>query len=234
MDTNSNKYTLIYSVVMVFIVAVLLTLVALSLQPRQQQNIEIEKKRNILATLNIETNAKNAEELYEKFIVEEIAVNSLGQILENIDVFNIDMKAELRKDSKDQILPVFVAKTDDGNTQYIFAMSGKGLWGVIWGYVALKEDFTTIYGAYFDHASETPGLGAEIATKTYQNQFKDKVIFNENGDFVSIKVIKGGAGDNPSAVDAVSGGTITSNGLSDMLNTCLSAYLNFINENKNN
>ncbi len=234
MNTNSNKYTLIYSIVMVLVVAILLTVVALSLQPRQQQNIEVEKKRNILASLNIETTPSNAEELYKKYIVKEIAVNTNGDIIENVNAFTINLKEELKKDNKAQVLPVFIAKSDDGSAKYVFALQGKGLWGAIWGYISLKDDFKTVYGAYFAHASETPGLGAEIATPWYQKQFNGKVIFNENNEFVSIDVIKGGAGDNPSGVDAVSGGTITSKGLKNMLETCLSAYLNYINNNKKN
>ncbi|HRW22050.1 MAG TPA: NADH:ubiquinone reductase (Na(+)-transporting) subunit C, partial [Bacteroidales bacterium] len=114
--------------------------------------------------------------------------------------------------------------------KYIIPLSGKGLWGPIWGYIALNEDMTTVFGATFSHKSETPGLGAEIETDWYQQKFSEKKIFDENGDFVSIKVVKGGAPpDNIHGVDAISGGTITSNGLEDMLFDCLKLYEPYLN-----
>lgn len=233
MNTNSNKYTFVYSVVMVVVIATLLTAVALSLQPRQQKNIELEKKKNILASLKIESTPETVEEIYKKYIVEEVAINTQGKMVEGIEAFKINLKDELKKSPDQQNWPLYIAKTDDGKTRYIFALYGKGLWGPIWGYISFNDDMNTVYGAYFDHKSETPGLGAEISTQWFQDMFSGKVIFNENGDFVSVDVIKGGAGNNISAVDAISGGTITSNGLRDMLKTCLSAYLIFIEENKN-
>ncbi len=233
MDTNSNKYTFIYSVVMVVIVATLLTVVSISLKPAQQKNIELEKKKNILASLSIESTPENVENLYKKYIVDNYTVNTKGEKVESVDAFTIVLKDELKKSPETQNWPVYVAKTEDGSTKYIFALYGKGLWGPIWGYLTFNDDLNTIYGAYFDHKSETPGLGAEIATQKFQAQFVNKKIFNEKSEFVSIGVIKGGAGANNNyGVDAISGGTITSKGLSDMLKTCLGAYVKFIDENK--
>ena len=233
MNTNSNKYTFVYSVIMVVVIATLLTAVALSLQPRQQKNIELEKKKNILASLKIESTPETVEEIYKKYIVEEITINTLGKKVDGVEAFKINLKDELKKSPDKQNWPVYIAKTDDGEVRYIFALYGKGLWGPIWGYMSFNDDMNTVYGAYFDHKSETPGLGAEIATQWFQDKFSGKIIFSENGDFVSVDVVKGGAGDNKSAVDAISGGTITSNGLRDMIKTCLNAYIKFIEENKN-
>jgi Na+-transporting NADH:ubiquinone oxidoreductase subunit C len=232
MDTNSNKYTFIYSVIMVVVVAALLTVVALALQPAQQRNIELEKKRNILSSLKLESTPENVESIFDKTIVENYTINVEGEKLENVDAFKINLKDELKKSPDAQNWPLYVAKLEDGSTKYVFALYGKGLWGPIWGYISLNDDFTTVYGAYFDHKSETPGLGAEISTPNYQAQFSQKKIFDEKGVFVSVNVKKGGAGGDIYAVDAVSGGTITSNGLRDMLKTCISAYLKFIDENK--
>ncbi len=112
-------------------------------------------------------------------------------------------------------------------------MRGKGLWGPIWGYIALSEDFNAIYGANFDHKSETPGLGAEINEQWFQDMFKGKNIFNEQGKFVSVEVMKGGAPDDAAhAVDAISGGTITSNGLENMIMDCLAPYQAYFEKNK--
>ena len=121
----------------------------------------------------------------------------------------------------------------NGDTLYVTQVRGKGLWGPIWGFISFKTDMNTIFGAYFDHKGETPGLGAEIDTKKFQNQFKEKKIFDESGKFTSVKTIKGGAkpGD-IHGVDAISGGTITSNGVTDMLRDCLLDYQNFFNKNR--
>lgn len=232
MDTNSNKYTFIYSVVLVVVVATLLTIVAISLKPAQQKNIELEKKKNILASLSVESTPENVEALYKKYISDNYTINTNGEKVENVEAFKIVLKDELKKSPADQNWPVYVAQTDDGSTKYIFALYGKGLWGPIWGYIAFNDDLNTIFGAYFDHKSETPGLGAEIATPKFQAQFVNKKIFNDKSEFVSVDVIKGGAGNNPYAVDAISGGTITSHGLRDMLKTCIGAYTKFIDEHK--
>ncbi len=231
MNRNSNTYTILFSIIMVIIVATILTIVAISLQPAQKRNIKIEKKKNILSALNIQSNAQNATELYDKYVIESFAVNLNGDKVVNIDAFNIDLKKELKKDEENQLWPVYVCATEDG-TKYLFALYGKGLWGPIWGYIALNDDLNSVYGVYFDHKSETPGLGAEISTQDFQNQFKNKTLFNENNMFISIDVVKSGAGNNPFAVDAVSGGTITSNGLRDMIKICMTAYLGYIEKNK--
>ena len=232
MDKNSNKYTLIYSVVMVVIVATLLTVVAIGLQPAQKKNIELEKKSNILASLNISSTPQTVESLYDEHIIESFVIDVEGEKIENVEAFLINLKDELRKAPNEQQWPVYQGKAKDGSSKIIFTLYGKGLWGPIWGYIALNEDLSSVYGIYFDHKSETPGLGAEISTSKFQDQFKNKSIFNSNGEFVSIDVIKTGAGDNINAVDAISGGTITSRGVSDMLKTCLVSYLKFIEKNK--
>ncbi|MBN2347706.1 MAG: NADH:ubiquinone reductase (Na(+)-transporting) subunit C [Bacteroidales bacterium] len=128
-------------------------------------------------------------------------------------------------------LPVYICNKDD-STYYVFPLRGKGLWGPIWGYISLKADMNTVYGAVFDHKTETPGLGAEIKETWFQKPFQGKKIF-EDGRFTSIKVMKGGApkGD-MHAVDAISGGTITSRGVEYMIQDCLSSYLPFFEQQK--
>ena len=232
MDRNSNKYTFIYAVIMVIVVATILTFVAVSLQPFQKKNVELEKKKNVLAAFNVESNPDNVESLYKEIIVEVFAINVEGEKLDNVDAFKINLKDELRKPPADQQWPIYVAKTQDGDLKYIFPLYGKGLWGPLWGYISFYEDLNHVFGVYLDHKSETPCLGAEISTAEFQKEFIDKSIFDENGNFVSIDLIKTDASDNNHAVDAVSGGTITSYGLRDMLKTCLSAYLKFIENNK--
>ena len=116
-------------------------------------------------------------------------------------------------------------------------LTGKGLWGPIWGYIAVKSDGKTVNGAVFDHKSETPGLGAEINTPKFMAQFEGKLLFDEQGNFVSIKVVKGGVANSnikpPYGVDAVSGGTITSQGLEKMLEKSIQPYVPFLKELQN-
>lgn len=240
MNTQSNTYTFVYAAIMVVIVAALLSFAAMSLKPLQDENVEIEKKRSILSSVNIgldvdEQSDKKAyiTELYTKHIVESFIVNTKGEKLEG-DAFTIDLQKEMAKPINQRKLPVFVSKQTDESKNVILPLRGKGLWGPIWGYVALQSDFNTIMGANFDHKGETPGLGAEINTSKFQSQFVGKKIFNDNGEFVSVEVLKGNSADNIHAVDGISGGTITSNGLDDMMNECLGSYVAYFKQQKNN
>lgn len=240
MNSNSNSYIFIYSVVMVVIVAAMLSVTATLLKPKQQQNIKVEKMQAILASANIASTPEDAEELYHKYIVKELVLNSKGevsstyengQLTGDLRAFDVDLKVQQfnQKNGKDFFSPMFVCDYS-GNTFYIIPMLGKGLWGPIWGNLALKSDMNTIEGVVFDHKGETPGLGAEIATKQFQDQFLGKTIFNQQGDFVSVTVQKGGVATLPAnmhdhAVDAISGGTITSVGVDHMLKDCLKNYV---------
>ncbi len=233
MKSYSNTYIFVFSTIMVVVVAAVLSFTAMQLQPLQKKNVEINKKQNILSSLNLESTADNAEELYDKYIEESYVLNTKGERNEGLDAFSVDMKKELAKEEKNRNLPMFVSHID-GQNQYIIPVRGKGLWGPIWGYVALKEDMTTVYGTNFSHKSETPGLGAEIDTKNFQDQFIGKKIFNEEGEFVSVAVLKGGAADPDSSyeVDGISGGTITSKGVDAMLEDCLNSYTTYFKKNK--
>jgi len=118
---------------------------------------------------------------------------------------------------------------------FVVPVRGMGLWGPIWGNLAFESDFNTVAGATFDHKAETPGLGAEINTSWFQDYFKGKTIFDETGEFVSIKVVKGGVANSnvplSHGVDAISGGTITSDGLTAMIESNLQNYVPFIKKN---
>lgn len=233
MKNFSNTYIFIFSAVMVVIVALLLSTAALQLKPFQDKNIEVEKKQNILGSIRITSTPVDAVDLYAKYITSSFVVNNKGEKLEGEDAFSIDIKKELSKPAADRKLPVYVGTLDNGSNAYVMPVRGKGLWGPIWGYISLKPDMNTIYGVVFDHQGETPGLGAEIATEFFQTPFIDKQLFKDSTEFVSIKVLKGGApeGDMHS-VDAISGGTITSKALEEMLDTCLVQYKTFYIQNR--
>lgn len=231
MDRNSNVYTFIYASGMVIVVAAVLSLAAINLKPFQNKNIEIEKKQNILASVNIEADASNAEEIYAEKIVNSYIVKIDGEKIDG-DAFHVDLQKERALPIEERNFPIFECEID-GSIKYILPMRGTGLWGPIWGYVSLDSDLNTIYGASFDHAGETPGLGAEISTESFQQPFKGKKIFDENGNLVSITVAKS----NETApvahkVDAISGGTITSKGLQNMLAEDFNHYKAFFIKHK--
>lgn len=185
--------------------------------------MRIEKMQNILATINVEATKADVETLFNQYIVATRIVDAQGNELEG-DAFEIDLQDENQKAVADRQLPVFLAEVD-GSRYFIVPVRGNGLWGPIWGYVGLDEQLTTIIGANFDHGSETPGLGAEIADDDFQDQFAGKRIFDQEGEFRSVRVVKGGAPEgDPHGVDAISGGTITSNGVTNMLRDGLAVY----------
>ena len=194
----SNLYTFIYASVMVIIVAAVLSFAATKLKPYQEKNIAIAKKLDILKSVKLGDEVNDApdkdsyiEELFDKYIPESLVVNGKGEVLSGIDAFDIKIKEQLDKDPAEMTLPVFVCIKDNGVTNYIFPVYGKGLWGPIWGYIAMEEDLISIYGVTFDHKAETPGLGAEINRDFFMDQFKGKKIFDQSDKFVSVKVVKG-------------------------------------------
>lgn len=235
MDTNSNKYTFIYAAIMVIVAAAILSSAAIVLKKPQQKNIEIEKKQNILTSVKkgleanvVEDKTVYVEREYSKYITSSYVVNSKGEKIEG-DAFTVDLNKEQALAVENRKLPVFECKDDDGTVKYVLPIRGKGLWGPIWGFIALEDDMNTIFGANFDHKGETPGLGAEINQTWFSNPFVGKKIFDEQGVLVSIKITKGGADpDDLHAVDAISGGTITSDGVTEMISDCLATYENFL------
>lgn len=237
---KSNTYIFIYSAVMVILVAALLALAATVLKPFQEKNREIAKKLEILHSVDkgwdaSQAKSKNAyvEGEYDKYITSTLSVNFKGDTLAGVDAFTVEPVDELKKDSTERAYPVFICTREDGSTNYILAVNGKGLWGPIWGYVALKEDLNTVTGVFFDHQGETPGLGAEINTPWFQKPFVGKRIFAEDGKFVSIAVAKQNEPRVPEhSVDAISGGTITSKGLEATIYNSVKAYLPFIEQHK--
>ncbi len=247
-DVNSNKYTFIFAAVMVVVVATVLALASESLKPMQKKNVENEKRQNILSSIGIEVDASDAETAYRQNLVEELVLDANGKEVENPEfgAFDIDVLKDYKaglstiyKTNADDMeamkaaclawgnggvnYPMFVLNKD-GEKVYVVPMVGTGLWGPIWGYVTIAGDGKTVVGASFDHKTETPGLGAEISQPSFQKPFEGKTIFDENGEFTGIKVMKGGAKGSEHGVDAISGGTITSNGVTEMIVRTLKLY----------
>lgn len=233
MNRESNVYTIIYSVVMVVIVALGLAFTHQVLSDKQIANENIDKMQQILRSLNIDASADEAQEAFSKLIQNAYLINDQGEKLDGTEGISPDdpvFSTELG-DSSAEGMPVYEAEID-GATKYVIPMSGAGLWGSIWGYLAVEAEGSTIYGAEFDHAGETPGLGAEIADTSFKGQFKGKSLFRD-GEFRSIAVVKPGRTvANRDYVDGISGGTITSQGVDNMLLESVGEYKSFL-ENLN-
>lgn len=234
LNKQSNLYTIAYIIVLVVIVGTVLAVTSMLLKDRQQENAAADKKKQILASVHIVTQDGDVSALYDKYIISTPVVNSAGKIIGD-DAFSIDVQAESKiKDASQRKLPVYICDLGQKGMKYILPVFGNGLWGPIWGYVSVNADGTTIYGAYFAHQGETPGLGAEIEKPTFSDQFDGKVLF-KNGEFLPVAVIKKGqkAPNGEDFVDAVSGGTITSKGVSAMLDDCLKPYKTYLEGIKN-
>lgn len=197
LDTNNNAYILIYSSVLVIVVAFLLAFVASALKPMQDANVKIDTMQHKLNALNIRGLDKAVvESTYEELKQEDKTVGDI-----TVEVFNVD-----------------------GATKYIVPVSGRGLWGGISGYIALDDDYNTIFGTDFQHESETAGLGALIAEQPFQDLFRGKKVFADGAEDVTLSVVKKGKqGDlaPENYVDGITGATLTSNGVDEMLKTCL-------------
>ena len=214
-NTNSNVYIITYSVVMVVIVAVLLSLAALGLKERQDNNILNEKKTQIVKALGYDATVS-----YDDVVAEAALLNAEGVAVEN-DTQKVFDALQSVKDTRDAgQFPIF--KATDGSV--VVPLYGAGLWGPIWGYIALAPDMNTVKGIVLDHQGETPGLGAEITTAKHQAMYVGKTVF-EGEELVGITLKKGGAAEGAMhEVDAITGGTKTSDGVSAMIKDCLVSY----------
>lgn len=222
-NTGSNSYTMIYMVVIIVIVSLLLSITSGVLKGRQNENVKLDKKKQILSSLPAVDFQNDAAKTFAETIVKYVMLDADGNIVKELDaVKDFDYKIA------DGEYPVYIAAVD-GATKYILPMTGAGLWGAIWGYIALDDDRNTVYGVYFSHASETPGLGAEIVTPKFRDPFVGKHMLDATGKFVSIAVMKTGQkADGMEQVDAISGGTITSKGVETMLASSIGHYKAFL------
>lgn len=224
-NKQSNLYTIVYITVMVVIVGAALAFTAMSLKEKQLENADADKMRQILQSVHLTTERATVVDDYHRYITSSLVVNDKGETIEGEDAFAVNVALEAKKPAAERLLPVYVCELPDAGKKFILPLSGMGLWGPIWGYVALDADGSTIYGAFFDHQGETPGLGAEIAKPAFTSQFDGKEMF-KNGEFLPVTVVK--KGQRPAGgedyVDGISGGTITSKGVAAMLDDCLSPY----------
>lgn len=225
-NKQSNVYTIVYITVMVILVGAVLAFTAMALKDRQNDNARADKMSQILSSVHITSDRAAVIDDFGKYITRQIVVNNKGEEMQGPVAFDINVAEEAKKPQDQRLLPVYVCDLGENGTKYILPLAGMGLWGPIWGYVAFDSDCSTIYGAFFDHQGETPGLGAEITKPAFTDQFEGKHLFKD-GNFYPIEVVKHGQVPQNSAVDyvdGISGGTITSKGVSAMFGNCLAPY----------
>lgn len=224
MDKNSNLYIVLYAAILTVIVAVVLSLTSEALKAPQARNELVDRKTEILKSVG-----KGEVEDIEGFFAERIegrVINAQGELVDSADAVNVELSVEDKKPSEKRLYPFFIYTTDDQTKEYIVPMRGAGLWGPIWGNMALQSDFKTVAGVSFGHESETPGLGAEITTDHFQEQYHGLSLYR-NDQFVGIDARKGEIRHPENQVRAISGATITSEGVAKMIRTDLSNYLDY-------
>lgn len=221
MNTNSNAYTIIYASVMVVIVAFVLAFVSQSLRPTQDANVLRDTKKQILMSASL-ADVEDIDAQFNSLVTDNLmkADGSLEPVA--ADKFESNYKVAINKKE----YHVFVVKNGD-KTQYVIPVYGNGLWDDIWGYVAINEAKTTVQGVYFGHKGETPGLGAKITEASFQGQFLGKQL--RDGSTITLSVEKGKHGADATApVDAISGATVTSVGVSEMIKKSFANYVPFL------
>ena len=235
MNRDSNAYTFGFAAAMVVVVASVLAFTASSLKDLQQENVRKEKMQNVLATIGIEIDRDGAEALFNKHITSQLALRNDGTVDESVDPFSgIKLALELKKEPTQQRFPLYLADVE-GASYYIIPLRGAGLWDAIWGYIALQSDRNTIKGAVFDHKAETAGLGAEITQQWFMDRFVGEKVFDNVGKLVGISVSKTNndpkdLDKNDHEVDAISGATITGDGVSDMIIERLTHYQPYLEQ----
>ena len=224
LDTSSNTYTIVYASVMVILVAFLLAFVSSSLKSYQEANVENDTKGQILTALNMDIKAPGFVVADEFTKVQDMLWKD-GQLVPYDGKFLSTYGTAIKEGD----LHVFVTEIE-GETKYVLPVTGRGLWGGLWGYIALNADKKTVFGTYFYHTSETAGLGARIGERWFQEQFNGKPIFaGEDTENIALSVVKAGSSKAETEIDGVTGATLTSDGVSAMVKDGLAAYISFIN-----
>lgn len=236
-NKDANGYTFAFSIILVIVVGVILSSLSIGLGPLKKANVEVKKKMNILSALGVESTRKDGSDKYEEYIKDSYVISHTGVLQENLpeekQAFSLDVQKQFRDKTvkeSDRLYPIFEAEKD-GKKLYVLPVVGKGLWGPIWGFVALADDYETIVGTSFDHKGETPGLGAEISQSFFENRYNGEKIAN-NGTFTPIAVVQNGSGSETQKVDGITGGTITSKGVERMVNETMEVYYKYFSKNK--
>jgi len=239
-NKEGNGYTVLFAAILVAVVGAGLAALSVGLKPAQQANVKIKNKMDILGAIKVEATRKTADDLYAQYIIADecLVLDENGNLKEGASVVGIDIQKEFKEEiggkliAADMNYPLYMADVD-GAKKYIIPMVGSGLWGPIWGYVAINDDLESVYGATFFHKGETPGLGAEISTALFQDQFAEEQI-STDGVYAKMLMMKDGSGKTQlHKVDGITGGTITSKGVEEMLDRTLQVYVDYFKKLNN-
>ena len=231
-NKESNGYIFGFSAVLVILVGALLATLSIVLKPFQKKNVEEEKMQNILQAIGVDVSRSEAAKEFGVYVKKQLVLNFEGKVISE-DAFGVDIQKEYKSlaSKEERQYPLYVCEKQ-GQTFYVIPLIGTGLWGPIWGFIALGEDKNTVQGAVFDHKTETPGLGAEITEASFYNQFLGKKLADAKG-FVSIHVVKPGSEElGNHSVNGITGGTLTSVGVDEMLGRILGVYYRYFEANK--
>ncbi len=230
---QSNTYIILYSAAITVVCGGLLAFASTSLKEKQDANIAMEQKQNILSSVLTLNKEDNINEIYAKK-VNGFVIDFDGNVKDGLKPEDVVVAVQYKKAPKDRLLPVYEFRNDSNKVEYaVMPVYGYGLWNNIWGFVAVKSDFNTVQGVKFQHAGETPGLGARIESEEIQERYKGKSIF-DNGNLVSITIQKGEGhdyADSPHKVDGMSGATLTGKGVNNMLKDYLACYEKYLKKN---
>ena len=236
---QSNRYIIIFASILTIVCGGLLALASEGLKEKQQFNIALEQKKNILSTVRTLEEGQSIDSLYSQQ-VKEFVIDHEGNVKKGIQPKDVILAVEYKKPAEQRLLPVYEFKNESDSTKVdyvVLPVYGYGLWNDIWGYVALESDMNTIRGVKFDHKGETPGLGARIESDAeVQARYKGKSIY-EDSKLVSVTMMKGEGNDysdHPHRVDGMSGATLTAKGVNNMLKDYLSSYENYLKKKKAN
>ena len=228
--TDTNSYTIIFSVILVLVVGSLLAFFANATKEMRDNNDKVKTQMDILSSMGVDSDRSNATETFNQYIKQQFVIEG-EKVTEDKEAYLINIKKELdnAKQGLVQKLPLFVGEKD-GKKIYIVPVRGNGLWDAIWGYIALNDDLKSINGVYFDHKGETPGLGANITESFFKDDFKGEMLFDASGNYKSVEISKSNGDPNnedktDNQVDAISGATITGTGVGTMLNSGIKLYL---------
>ncbi len=228
-----------YAGILTIVCGGILAVASQGLKEKQQFNIDMEQKKNILSTVVSVEEGVDINDLYSKK-VKAFVVDFDGNVKEGMQPKDVSLAVEYKKPTEQRLLPVYEFKKESDSTQteyVVLPVYGYGLWNNIWGFVALKSDLNTIQGVKFQHAGETPGLGARIESdQDVQDRYKGKTIYDDE-KLVSVTMMKGEGNDysdNPHRVDGLSGATLTAKGVNNMLIDYFQAYENYLEKKKGN
>ncbi|MGB3465717.1 MAG: NADH:ubiquinone reductase (Na(+)-transporting) subunit C [Cyclobacteriaceae bacterium] len=216
------------------------------LKDAQDKSIELDTKKKILGAVMDISTLTDGQAILDKYDerVKSVVVDINGDLVTKDDRGNpvvaekVNIQKQNRFDPEDRLYPVFMFMDDQDSEKvdsYIFPMWGSGLWDWISGFLAVKSDLRTVAGVAFDHKTETPGLGARISDQTVQNRYKEKYIYDENGELKPVSMVKGEGNADLSKyeVDGLSGATMTAKGVNNMIDSYLRHYEPYIEKVKN-